>query len=58
MTPTPPVRAPGLARKLRFLPRLGASTEIAIDIGASTHDVLGRLTAGFDALATAGPTTR
>jgi hypothetical protein len=44
----------GSWRQFRFLPRAGASVDLAIDALKDTRDVIGRLTAGFDALATAG----
>jgi hypothetical protein len=39
----------------RFLPKLGASVDMIADLGPDTHEVVGRMMVGFDALATAGP---
>ncbi len=42
-------------KRYRFLPKLGASVDMAIDLERDTHDVIGRMAVGFDALVTAGP---
>jgi len=41
-------------RKFRLLPRLGGSLDMVVHVPEETHDLIGRITAGFDALATGG----